>query len=74
MNERWYNIVEANAPITQRDIIFDCPLIRWKSFEILLYMEKALKHLSAFLHETLPLLPNVDFSLLPDMKFDNVRG
>ena len=50
------------------------PKIPGTDFEILLYMEEALKHLSALLHETLPLLPNVDFSLLPDMKFDNVEG
>lgn len=48
------------------------PKIPGTDFEILLYMEEAVKHLSAFLYETLPLLPNVDFSLLPDMKFDNV--
>jgi hypothetical protein len=30
MNEAWYGIVPANAPITQGDIIFDCPLVGWK--------------------------------------------
>jgi hypothetical protein len=30
-NEPWYEIVEANMPLTQGDLIFDCPLLTWKS-------------------------------------------
>lgn len=31
MNEGWYDTVEADEPITQGDIVFDCPLIGWQS-------------------------------------------
>lgn len=31
MNERWYSIVEADEPITQGDIVFNCPLVGWQS-------------------------------------------
>ena len=31
MNEGWYKIVDANTPITQGDIIINCPLIGWQS-------------------------------------------
>ena len=34
MAERWYEIVESTEPITQGDLIFDCPLIAWESREI----------------------------------------
>ncbi|KPJ58595.1 MAG: hypothetical protein AMJ42_02995 [Deltaproteobacteria bacterium DG_8] len=30
MSEGWYEIVNADIPITQGDIIFNCPLIGWK--------------------------------------------
>ena len=31
MTEPWYTIVDADAPLTQGDLILDCPLIAWKS-------------------------------------------
>lgn len=34
MAENWYEIVESAEPITQGDLIFDCPLISWESKEI----------------------------------------
>lgn len=34
MAERWYEIVESSDPITQGDLIFDCPLISWEPKEI----------------------------------------
>ena len=30
MNNEWYKIVDSNVPITQGDIIFNCPLIGWQ--------------------------------------------
>jgi hypothetical protein len=34
MSEEWYETVDANVPITQGDLIFDCPLIHWQSKDI----------------------------------------
>lgn len=28
-NNSWYGVVEANIELTQGDIIFDCPVVRW---------------------------------------------
>lgn len=29
MNEGWYQTVDASSPLTQGDMIFDCPLLGW---------------------------------------------
>jgi hypothetical protein len=29
MNEAWYEVVDAAAPLTQGDLIADCPLVSW---------------------------------------------
>ncbi|OGW38580.1 MAG: hypothetical protein A2Y97_13165 [Nitrospirae bacterium RBG_13_39_12] len=44
------------------------PKIPGTNIEILLYMEQALKRLYTLVYETLPLLPNVDFSMLPNLE------
>lgn len=31
MNEPWYELAAADAPLTQGDLIFDCPLVTWDS-------------------------------------------
>ena len=31
MNDSWYELVEATKPITQGEIIFDCPLVNWQA-------------------------------------------
>jgi hypothetical protein len=31
MADEWYEVVGADAPITQGDLIFDCPLIGWEA-------------------------------------------
>lgn len=36
MKEEWYQIVNAYEPITQGDIVFDCPLISWQSDKLAL--------------------------------------
>jgi hypothetical protein len=29
MSETWYEVAEADSPLTQGDLIFDCPLVAW---------------------------------------------
>jgi len=29
MNESWYEVIPAGSPLTQGDLIFDCPLLTW---------------------------------------------
>lgn len=29
MSESWYEVVEAERPLTQGDLVFDCPLLTW---------------------------------------------
>jgi hypothetical protein len=29
MNENWYEVVEGSIPLTQGDLVIDCPLIGW---------------------------------------------
>ncbi|MFX0202831.1 MAG: hypothetical protein ACFFCW_42545, partial [Candidatus Hodarchaeota archaeon] len=41
------------------------PKIPGTNVEILIYMEQALKNSYTLVYDILPLLPNVDFSLLP---------
>lgn len=31
MNEGWYDTVDPSSPLTQGDVIFDCPLLGWGS-------------------------------------------
>lgn len=31
MSKGWYEVVEFNARLTQGDLIFDCPIMTWKS-------------------------------------------
>jgi hypothetical protein len=31
MPEAWYEVVGAASPLTQGDLIFDCPLLTWDS-------------------------------------------
>ena len=31
MNESWYQYVEADAPVSQGDIILECPVVVWES-------------------------------------------
>jgi hypothetical protein len=31
MNESWYEVVEARRPLTQGDLVFDCPLLTWSA-------------------------------------------
>ena len=33
-NDLWYEVVNANIELTQGDIIFDCPVVRWASKSI----------------------------------------
>lgn len=40
MSEGWYDIVDASVPVTQGDIIFDCPLISWQPSPIELQGEQ----------------------------------
>jgi len=44
------------------------PKIPGTEIEILVYMEQALKYLYILVYDTLPLLPNVDFSMLPNLR------
>ncbi len=44
------------------------PKIPGTDIEILLYMEQALKRLYTLIYDTLPLLPSVDFSMLPNLE------
>ena len=30
MFEHWYSVISAGGPVTQGDLVLDCPLIRWK--------------------------------------------
>ncbi len=30
MPEPWYEVVSAATPLTQGDLIFDCPLLMWE--------------------------------------------
>lgn len=39
MAEEWYEVVDASASITQGDLIFDCPLIRWDAGPLSLQTE-----------------------------------
>ena len=34
MSDNWYNHVDAERPLTQGDMIFDCPLIGWASVDV----------------------------------------
>ena len=34
MSDTWYTHVDAEHPLTQGDIILDCPLITWKSVDV----------------------------------------
>jgi hypothetical protein len=34
MTNGWYKIVDPNVPITQGDIIFDCPLVTWRGDQL----------------------------------------
>lgn len=36
MNNQWYELVDPNIPITQGDIIFDCPIITWETDNLIL--------------------------------------
>lgn len=31
MTDRWYDLADANAPLTQGDLIFDCPVLNWRA-------------------------------------------
>ncbi len=31
MNVNWYEVTDASVPLTQGDLIFDCPVITWNS-------------------------------------------
>ena len=31
MNSPWYEVVESGTPLTQGDLIFDCPLLTWNA-------------------------------------------
>lgn len=31
MTDSWYNLVDPGAPLTQCDLIFDCPVLTWNS-------------------------------------------
>jgi hypothetical protein len=31
MNEPWYEVVLATSPLTQGDLLFDCPLLQWQT-------------------------------------------
>jgi hypothetical protein len=33
MSDGWYKAVEPVTPLTQGDVIFDCPLVRWQNAE-----------------------------------------
>ena len=33
-SEPWYEFVSADSPITQGDLVFNCPLLEWKSDEL----------------------------------------
>ena len=39
MADEWYEVAEADAPITQGDLIFDCPLIGWDAESLSLQAE-----------------------------------
>ena len=30
MTDRWYDLVSPGAPLTQGDLVFDCPVLTWK--------------------------------------------
>lgn len=34
MSEAWYEAVEAGSPLTQGDLIFNCPLVAWDSMAL----------------------------------------
>lgn len=36
MSDNWYNHVNANSPLTQGDVILDCPLIGWANNDVVL--------------------------------------
>ncbi len=31
MTDRWYDLADADAPLTQGDLIFDCPVLTWQT-------------------------------------------
>lgn len=31
MTDNWYDLIDATAPLTQGDLIFDCPVLTWQS-------------------------------------------
>jgi len=34
MSDPWYEVVDADAPLTQGDMIFDCPLLAWDTSDL----------------------------------------
>lgn len=35
MTDSWYDLVDPSAPLTQGDLIFDCPVLTWKSGKLI---------------------------------------
>jgi hypothetical protein len=58
MNEPWYEVVGAHVPITQGDLVFDCPLLGWNVAEVTAgeVTEKALERLIGSFREDLVVL------------------
>lgn len=74
MNDGWYQAVEPGSPLTQGDVIFDCPLLGWADVEQPLAqsgpMETALPRLvSAFREDVIVMTQACD---LEHRKVENV--
>lgn len=48
----WYEVVDASAHLTQGDIIFDCPIIRWASKTVELGANRDLSILESLIEAT----------------------
>ena len=48
MSDHWYETVDAASRVTQGDLVFDCPLLGWKSDEIAVSQSEGAETLRGF--------------------------